>query len=76
MAKTFYRSELEDGSITCSWYDKNGRRYKTENSSFSGNYDSVRECDDMHGFMAYACMHNFNVFDDVPVPHPRSLKSD
>lgn len=70
---TFIRSEDEDGTITCSWYNKNGKRYRIESTGFKGPCSTARECDNLHGFMAYALLKGFEIRDDAPLPHPKQL---
>lgn len=73
MPKTFYRSELEDGSILCSWYDNKGKRYRTESTTFKSDFPTAKACDDVHGFMAYAKQKRFDIVDNAELPHPSKL---
>ena len=72
--KSFIRSILRNGHVECSWYDKNGRRYKHTTTSFGFENRSVVESDNKYGYMAYAKLHNFKIIDNWLGEHPKRLK--
>lgn len=74
MNRTFIRSTTEDGkAITCSWYDRNGRRFRIEVATNCHQTLTVRQTDDRFGFMPYAIQQGYTVIDDAPVPHPARI---
>ena len=74
--KTFIRTEKNNGTFYCSWYDKNGRRYKTKIAPWL-EYDglSIREMDNKYGYMAYARKMGFKIIDDFVGEHPKRINS-
>ena len=73
--KTFIRTENENGTLSCSWYDKNGRRYKKEVAWWKHDGLSIRETDDKYGFMGYARKMGFKIIDDYEGEHPKRMNS-
>lgn len=70
MNKTFMRSTDSEGLVLCSWYDQNGRRCRMEVSNVATEGKSIRETDDIYGFMPYAQQQGYTIIDDAPLPHP------
>jgi hypothetical protein len=73
MRKVFLRTEHMNGALECSWYDKNGRRYKHVVTSFKHQDLTPRKTDDEYVFMAYARQNDFDIVDDYPSTHPKRL---
>ena len=73
MIKTFVRSILPDGTIECSWYDKNGRRYLHRKTRLKWDETTVPIADNKYGEMAYAKSHYFQIFDNYLGKHPSRI---
>lgn len=74
MNKVFIRTTHSDDKIECSWYDKNGRRYKHEIDTLKHSHKTVRACDDKCGYMPYAKEHGFVTIDDYVGEHPKRIE--
>lgn len=74
MNRTFMRSTNADATVvTCSWYDRNGRRCRTVVSTHQHENLNARQTDDQYGYIPYAHQQGYDVVDDAPVPHPSRL---
>lgn len=71
--KTFIRTVTPSGGIMCSWYDKNGRRYRHETTTHTHKDLTSKQTDDLYGFMAYARSHDFNIIDNFDGKHPTRI---
>lgn len=74
--KTFVRTTHMNGLVECSWYDKNGRRYKHETTSLVHDDLSSKETDNIYGFMSHARKHGYNIIDNYPHEHPKRINNE
>jgi len=73
--KTFIRTIASDNMIICSWYDKNGKRYKNEVGMHKFHFPTVKDCDDAGGYMSYARQHDFKIIDNFVGIHPTRMSA-
>jgi hypothetical protein len=73
--KTFIRTIYSGDLIECSWYSETGKRYMHRFSTMKFKFNTVKECDDIYGYMAYTLQNkgNFNIIDNYIGKHPKRI---